>query len=607
MKESWKRIKCPYCFAEFAHDEVHFRIAEEACEDAKNKAAKKEDPAKQEEFSKFLKREEVDPKYDKVWGSLRGGIPAPNVEDSFFIPWVDPSNKSDMIVGDYIADNDGFIEKIEDKCGHFESKTRICPYCHNKLPLHYGKNPQKFISILGVSTSGKTVFLKQLLSKLQDSLQGGILSHVNGSFVDQLSLPDDDNSYLTLNQPLPDSTKTLNFKVPYFVTMTFEKKKELKTYDFVIYDVAGEILVDLVKENPNRFEFFAGYIKSSDAIIMLIDPMQLVNNPIPKYPASNMISTLYRVFGGQVPVPTAITISKSDLLLSSALIKESLNPDGVFFNPNSVIMKNIPWDPEKKYFYADEYALLSGQLRRFYTSKANPFYVNVQQQIANPSFFAVSALLDGVDQKLTFELVSRDEWKSNYIEAYMKKFGVLSKKLKNIQLDLEDQEANPADNIIDTNNIIVRRSFIFDQSDEVARKLDEILRDESILNTRADVREAVYERFDEDEIIELVAADHGGKETLSMRDLIRYISSKKEEMDDYSFDICMQGYPRGNGDLRSLRIEEPLFWLLSEMDIIARGNVYTSNVQKDPEQSGVSGNWWKNLLKNLGPFGGKKK
>lgn len=157
------------------------------------------------------------------------------------------------------------------------------------------------------------------------------------------------------------------------MTMTFEKKKELKTYDFVIYDVAGEILVDLVKENPNRFEFFAGYIKSSDAIIMLIDPMQLVNNPIPKYPASNMISTLYRVFGGQVPVPTAITISKSDLLLSSALIKESLNPDGVFFNPNSVIMKNIPWDPEKKYFYADEYALLSGQLRRFYTSKANPF------------------------------------------------------------------------------------------------------------------------------------------------------------------------------------------------------------------------------------------
>lgn len=603
MKESWNSIKCPYCFAEFAHDEVHFRIAEEACEDAKNKAAKKENPEEQERFLKFTKRKEIDPKYDKVWGSLRGGTPTPNVEDLFFVPWVDSSNKSDMIVGDYIPDKDGFIEKIEDKCSHFESKTRICPHCHNKLPLHYGKNPQKFISILGVSASGKTVFLKQLLAKLKDSLQGGILSHVNGSFV-ELTLPDDDNSYLTLNQPLPDSTKTLNFKVPYFVTMTFRKDNVLTTYDFVIYDVAGEILVDLAKNDPNKFEFFAGYIKSSDAIITLIDPMQLVNNPKPQYPASEMISTLYSVFGGQVQVPTAITVSKSDLLLSSRLIKESLNPDGVFFNANSLITKNIPWDPAKKYFYADEYANLSGQLRRFYTSKANPFYESVKQQIVNPSFFAVSALFDGVDQKLTFELASRDEWKASRIDAYMKKFAILGKKLKDIQLDLEDQEANPEDNIIDTNNIIVSRSFIFDQSDEVARRLDEILGNVSTLNTRADVRDAVYDQFGEDEVIELVAADRRGDESLTMRELIKYISCLNEVMDDCSFDIYMQAYPRSNGDLKSLRIEEPFFWLLSEMSIIGRGNVYTPNVQKGnggntPKPSGSG------LIGKL--FGGKKK
>lgn len=596
MKESWKSIKCPYCFAEFAHDEVHFRIAEEACEDAKNKAAKKENSDEQEKFSKFIRRKELDPKYDKVWGNLRGGTPTPNVEDLFFVPWVDQSNKSEMIVGDFITDKDGFVEKIEDVCGHFESKTRICPYCHNKLPLHYGKNPQKFISILGVSASGKTVFLKQLLAKFKDSLQGGILSHVNGSFV-ELTLPDDDNSYLTLNQPLPDSTKTLNFKVPYFVTMRFEKDNVLTTYDFVIYDVAGEILVDLAKNDPNKFDFFAGYIKSSDAIITLIDPMQLVNNPKPQYPASEMISTLYNVFGGQVQAPTAITVSKSDLLLSNALIKESLNPDGGFFNANSLITKNIPWDPAKKYFYADEYANLSGQLRRFYTSKANPFYESVKQQIVNPSFFVVSALFDGVDQKLTFELASRDEWKSNRIEAYIDKFAILSKKLKDIQLDLEDQEANPEDNIIDTNNIIVSRSFIFDQSDEVARKLDEILGNVSTLNNRSDVREAVYNQFGEDEVIELVAADHRGDESLSMRDLISYISCLNEVMDDCSFDIYMQGYPRSNGDLRSLRIEEPFFWLLSEMDIIARGNVYSPTISNSLKLGGGRKRW---------PFGGRR-
>lgn len=596
MKESWKKIRCPYCFEEFAHDEVHFRIAEGTCEDAKNKSVKKGDTVDTEKFSRFLKSREIDQKFEKVWGSSRGGTPDFSVEDLFYVPWVDQSNKADMIVGDYITDADGFVEKIEDKCSHLPSYTRICPNCHNKLPLHYGKNPQKFISVLGVSASGKTVYLKQLLSKLTDSLEGGILSHVNGSYVD-IGLPVDDESSITLDKPLPDSTKDLNFKIPNFITLTFKKDNVLTTYDFVIYDVAGEILVNLAKNNRNKFDFFAGYIKKSDAIITLIEPKQLVSNPRPEYPASEMISTLYKVFGGQVQVPTAITISKSDLLLSSEFYKEKLNPNGTFFNENSIITKNIPWDSTKKYFYADEYSMLSAQLRKFYTAKANPFYESVNQQIADSSFFAVSSLFDGVDQKLIFELASRDEWNSNYVDSLIKKFPFLTKKLKDIKIDLEDQEANPDDSIIDANNIIVRRSFIFDQIDENARRLDEILSKESVLNTRADIREAVYDQFDEDEVIDLVAEDHKGDEKLNISDLIRYISYKNETMEECSFNIRMQGYPRSNGDLKSLRIEEPFFWLLCEMGIINRGDLDTQNTQKGNGASGLFGRL----------FGGKKK
>lgn len=603
MKESWKKIRCPYCFEEFAHDEVHFRIAEGTCEYAKDKSVKKGDTVDTEKFSRFLKSREIDQKFEKVWGSSRGGTPDFSVEDLFYVPWVDQSNKADMIVGDYIPDADGFVEKIEDKCSHLPSYTRICPNCHNKLPLHYGKNPQKFISVLGVSASGKTVYLKQLLSKLTDSLEGGILSHVNGSYVD-IGLPVDDESSITLDKPLPDSTKDLNFKIPNFITLTFKKDNVLTTYDFVIYDVAGEILVNLAKNNRNKFDFFAGYIKKSDAIITLIEPKQLVSNPRPEYPASEMISTLYKVFGGQVQVPTAITISKSDLLLSSEFYKEKLNPNGTFFNENSIITKNIPWDSTKKYFYDDEYKMLSGQLRKFYTAKANPFYESVNQQIADSSFFAVSSLFDGVDQKLIFELASRDEWNSNYVDSLIKKFPFLTKKLKDIKTDLEDQEANPDDSIIDANNIIVRRSFIFDQTDENARRLDEILSKESVLNTRADIREAVYDQFDEDEVIDLVAEDHKGDEKLNISDLIRYISYKNETMEDCSFNIRMQGYPRSNGDLKSLRIEEPFFWLLCEMGIINRGDLYTQNTQKGNGASGLKSSG-SGLFGRL--FGGKKK
>ena len=603
MKESWKKIRCPYCFEEFAHDEVHFRIAEGTCDYAKDKSVKKGDTVDTEKFSRFLKSGEIDQKFEKVWGSPRGGKPDSSVEDLFYVPWVDQSNKADMIVGDYITDADGFVEKIEDKCSHLPSYTRICPNCHNKLPLHYGKNPQKFISVLGVSASGKTVYLKQLLSKLTDSLEGGILSHVNGSYVD-IGLPVDDESSITLDKPLPDSTKDLNFKIPNFITLTFKKDNVLTTYDFVIYDVAGEILVNLAKNNRNKFDFFAGYIKKSDAIITLIEPKQLVSNPRPEYPASEMISTLYKVFGGQVQVPTAITISKSDLLLSSEFYKEKLNPNGTFFNENSIITKNIPWDSTKKYFYADVYTMLSAQLRKFYTAKANPFYESVNQQIANSSFFAVSSLFDGVDQKLIFELASRDEWNSNYVDSLIKKFPFLTKKLKEIKTDLEDQEANPDDSIIDANNIIVRRSFIFDQIDENARRLDEILSKESVLNTRADIREAVYDQFDEDEVIDLVAEDHKGDEKLKISDLIRYISYKNETMEGCSFNIRMQGYPRGNGDLKSLRIEEPFFWLLCEMGIINRGDLYTQNTQKENGTIGLKSSG-SGLFGRL--FGGKRK
>ena len=603
MKESWKKIRCPYCFEEFAHDEVHFRIAEGTCEYAKDKSVKKGDTVDTEKFSRFLKSGEIDQKFEKVWGSSRGGMPDFSVEDLFYVPWVDQSNKADMIVGDYITDADGFVEKIEDKCSHLPSYTRICPNCHNKLPLHYGKNPQKFISVLSVSASGKTVYLKQLLSKLTDSLEGGILSHVNGSYVD-IGLPVDDESSITLDKPLPDSTKDLNFKIPNFITLTFKKDNVLTTYDFVIYDVAGEILVNLAKNNRNKFDFFAGYIKKSDAIITLIEPKQLVSNPRPEYPASEMISTLYKVFGGQVQVPTAITISKSDLLLSSEFYKEKLNPNGTFFNENSIITKNIPWDSTKKYFYADVYTMLSAQLRKFYTAKANPFYESVNQQIADSSFFAVSSLFDGVDQKLIFELASRDEWNSNYVDSLIKKFPFLTKKLKEIKTDLEDQEANPDDSIIDANNIIVRRSFIFDQIDENARRLDEILSKESVLNTRADIREAVYEQFDEDEVIDLIAEDHKGDEKLKISDLIRYISYKNETMEGCSFNIRMQGYPRGNGDLKSLRIEEPFFWLLCEMGIINRGDLYTQNTQKGNDAIGLKSSG-SGLFGRL--FGGKRK
>ena len=588
----WNNIKCPYCFRTFRHDEVHFRIAEATCEHARSR----NNGAEGNVFARFERQENLDPKYSEVWGDFRGGEPSAAVKKLFHIPWVNDNNKDTMIDGDYIRDDEGFVEKIRDKCNLEFSSIRICPHCHNKLPLHYGKNPQKFISIMGVSASGKTVFIKQLLSKIDKDGQDGILGHVGGSRV-SITFPDDDKDELKANSPLPDATITLSFKIPYFVTMSFENR----IYDFVIYDIAGEILVNLAKENIDRFGFFGGYIKKSDAIIMLIDPIQLVDNPAPRYSASVMMQTLYKVFGNQqLKIPTAITISKSDLLLSNELIKNSLNPNGEYFNDNSSITKNIVWNGEKRYFYIDEYAKLKGQLDILYQKKAATFLNSVNQGIEESGFFAVSSLKDGVDRKLKFELKPKNEWSSEILDIYIKRFKILADKLRDIQDFIRRHKANSEmDCIINSetdyttnseidyiniDNMYVSRTFVFGQNDEVISRLDEILGNIYALNTQFEINNAVKEKFKGQNNIEL-ADENGDKYILEIKELIEYIGYLKGENQDYSFDMSILSYPRGNNILNTLRIEEPFFWLLNKMEIINSGNLNTNNANQ--KQSGI--------------------
>ena len=572
----WNNIKCPYCFRTFRHDEVHFRIAEDTCEHARSR----NNGAEGNVFAKFERQEKLDPKYREVWGDFRGGEPSEAVKKLFYIPWVNDNNKDTMIEGDYIRDDEGFVEKIRDKCNRAFSSIRICPHCHNKLPLHYGKNPQKFISIMGVSASGKTVFIKQLLSKINNDGQDGILGHVGGSRVG-ITFPDDDKDELEANKPLPDATITLSFKIPYFVTMSFERR----TYDFVIYDIAGEILVNLANKDIDRFRFFGGYIEKSDAIIMLIDPIQLVDNPAPRYSASVMMQTLYSVFGNQqLKIPTAITISKSDLLLSNKLIINSLNPNGEYFNENSSIRKNIPWDNTKKYFYNDEYSRLSQALKKFYQEKAATFLQGVDQGIdkKKKGFFAVSSLMDGVDRKLKFELDPKNVWSSETLDIYIERFRILGDKLRDIQDFIRRHKANSEIDCINKDNMYVSRTFVFEQNDDIVRRLDEILGNIYALNTQFEINNAVREKFRGQNNIEL-ADENGDNYILEINELIEYIGYLKGENQDYSFNMSILSYPTSNNILNTLRIEEPFFWLLNKMEIINSGDLNTNIInQKQP-------------------------
>ena len=68
------------------------------------------------------------------------------------------------------ADSKKLIEKkairqVRDKFDT-PSSRRICPHCHNNLPDVIGRFPNYVISMMGNTSSGKTVFLKRLLDGL---------------------------------------------------------------------------------------------------------------------------------------------------------------------------------------------------------------------------------------------------------------------------------------------------------------------------------------------------------------------------------------------------------------------------------------------------------
>ena len=101
-----------------------------------------------------------------------------------------------------ITDADGFVVKCIDILGH-ESSSRVCPNCHNPLPLSYGKKPVKMISIIGVTGSGKTVYISQLLKHIDEDVnKAGLaafyLSPNESDFVE--------HNKVAKNVPLPDAT-----------------------------------------------------------------------------------------------------------------------------------------------------------------------------------------------------------------------------------------------------------------------------------------------------------------------------------------------------------------------------------------------------------------
>lgn len=329
-------IVCPYCFnrasggdgTPISHKKVEFRSGTffSSIREVEQKLGIKEldieliddqveRARKTLEFEKYksfcLGR---DQKYQNFWDSFEGktteqASKSAAVQNPWELPIIGEGHGVDHLV----ADIDGFVTQAVDVFGK-TTHNRVCPYCHNPFPLGYGKNHVKYISIIGVVGSGKTVYISQLLKGMTDyaskvGMSAFFTSDHETNFIQ--------NNQVKQGEPLPDSTSPKRLSQPMFYDIVRESNGKQITDTIVLYDIAGENC-----RNANDMVSFSQFVKYSDGMILLVDPKQLgflsveldedeIDAP------SRALNTLHSVLetrqGEKIGIPVAVCISKSDM------------------------------------------------------------------------------------------------------------------------------------------------------------------------------------------------------------------------------------------------------------------------------------------------------
>lgn len=386
----FENIKCPYCFKTFKHTEVNFRSAtafNEVDLDPMGRGETLEEiefnmtdgDEKTKRINGYLLRERFlikdDEKYNEFWSKF-GSTSEINtgINDSILDyrrPILDPKDH-ELVPHGPIEDEDGFVYKVEDCFGH-ESRNRVCPHCHNPLPLNYGKFPVKFLSVIGIESCGKTVFLSKLIENI-----GNYAAKLN-----MVALPASASSRkfikdnkIAKDMPLPGATPVQYLSQPLFYSLEYNHNNVHENRMFVIYDIAGESCKD-----ANKVLDYAKFVENSDGLLILLDPNQfkVLGGKAPGL-LENILSTLRSIFTTRdlVKIPLALCISKSDIMRPLNLL-----PSICFDDVKTV---------KREKFCAKDYNIISRHLSELFESNEPSIKVALENRYRNFNYFAFTTL-----------------------------------------------------------------------------------------------------------------------------------------------------------------------------------------------------------------------
>lgn len=404
----WNQILCPYCFESFSHDQVHFRsvtvksaLSDEQLEELYGDDDDLlEEKREENEIARKFEEQKADPELENFWGRFGIMLDQREEKDNWKNPVIRPKMDDQMLYHQNKADGLIYTEKFLSRVKDYyagNSTQRLCPHCHNRLAPSYGENKVIFISIVGITGSGKTVYLNQLLQSIKKTLSNaGVI--VNSTFNMKVKEP------ILKGQILPAGTQEGTMYDPIIMNITAERGGEKEDYTLVFYDIAGENCI-----SDEMLFAYGPYLKQSQAIIMLMDPEQFTGLATETVTSDVSLVTdaliqFFKASGkGERPIMAA-TLSKSDR------IKEKIVNNIVSgINEESIVFKNITRKTDKKGFYRQSYNQMVGAMQ-FLMKKLEPDGA-IQSQLRNnfkkTAFFAVSAL--GVPPQAKFNIGSEEE------------------------------------------------------------------------------------------------------------------------------------------------------------------------------------------------------
>lgn len=421
QKPTGAKIICPYCFKAFDHDQVHFRApytVERSAVGGMNIMG--DDTVSNDKQDSLFVRREKDDKLEHFWSRFVGaGDSARELyPENWDYPVITPENKDRMTVNGYEFDGDGtFINHVRvRKNAAFEpGNIRLCPHCHNPLPSDdYGKYPIYFISILGITSSGKTVYLSRLLEQ-QPLCLAGLVPGTTKSITKMETV--------AKGKALPAGS-SIAFKHP--ISITVNGGEGIGYYTLVLYDIAGENCM-VVYDTKKGMAKYGEFIKHSSGIILLTDPSQMgavagvLKGGFKNAEIEKVLNAYqeYIAISDKMDVPIAVSVAKSDELRE---FSKRTGNTGL-----SKIFKDIPLVMDQATgigagFDVNEAMAVSDEMRRFlngYAQVANgmPLPGFVETKFKNVGYFAVSALDCGVDMYIIINPETGEKRKLNEDDA----------------------------------------------------------------------------------------------------------------------------------------------------------------------------------------------